>query len=40
MEEDHLLSIDHLKKGVGLPGYAQPDPLVAYKTESFDMLKP
>ena len=30
--KDHLLSMDHLKEGIGLRGYAQQDPLVAYKT--------
>ncbi|HEY1647060.1 MAG TPA: preprotein translocase subunit SecA, partial [Terracidiphilus sp.] len=28
--KDHLLSMDHLKEGIGLRGYAQQDPLVAY----------
>ena len=37
--KDHLLSMDHLKEGIGLRGYAQQDPLVAYKTESFDMFE-
>ena len=35
--KDHLLSMDHLKEGVGLRGYGQQDPLVAYKRESFDL---
>src|SRR5258708_11998463 len=34
--KDHLLSMDHLKEGIGLPGYGQHDPLVEYKCESFD----
>ena len=36
--KDHLLAMDHLKEGIGLRGYAQQDPLVAYKRESFDMF--
>jgi len=39
MWKDHLLSMDHLKEGIGLRGYAQQDPLVAYKRESFDMFE-
>jgi preprotein translocase subunit SecA len=37
--KEHLLSMDHLKEGIGLRGYAQQDPLVAYKRESFDMFE-
>jgi preprotein translocase subunit SecA len=37
--KDHLLSMDHLKEGIGLRGYAQRDPLVEYKRESFDMFE-
>jgi preprotein translocase subunit SecA len=37
--KDHLLSMDHLKEGIGLRGYGQQDPLVAYKKESFDMFE-
>ena len=37
--KDHLLSMDHLKEGIGLRGYAQQDPLVAYKRESFDLFE-
>ncbi len=37
--KDHLLAMDHLKEGIGLRGYAQQDPLVAYKRESFDMFE-
>ena len=37
--KDHLLSMDHLKEGIGMRGYAQQDPLVAYKRESFDMFE-
>src|SRR5271170_7501297 len=37
--KDHLLPMDHLKEGIGLRGYAQQDPLVAYKKESFEMFE-
>jgi preprotein translocase subunit SecA len=37
--KDHLLQMDHLKEGIGLRGYAQQDPLVAYKKESFEMFE-
>jgi len=37
--KEHLLSMDHLKEGIGLRGYAQQDPLVAYKRESYDMFE-
>jgi preprotein translocase subunit SecA len=37
--KDHLLAMDHLKEGIGLRGYAQQDPLVAYKKESYDMFE-
>jgi preprotein translocase subunit SecA len=33
--KDNLLSMDHLKEGIGLRGYGQKDPLVEYKKESF-----
>ena len=36
---DHLYALDHLKEGIGLRGYAQRDPLVEYKRESFDMFE-
>ncbi|MEN8264020.1 MAG: preprotein translocase subunit SecA, partial [Nitrospirota bacterium] len=36
--KDHLLSMDHLKEGVGLRGYGQRDPLVEYKREAFDIF--
>ena len=36
--KDHLLSMDHLKEGIGLRGYGQKDPLVEYKKESFDAV--
>ena len=37
--KDHLLDMDHLREGIGLRGYAQHDPLVEYKRESFDMFE-
>jgi preprotein translocase subunit SecA len=37
--KDHLLSIDHLRQGIGLVGYGQKDPLVEYKKQSFDMFQ-
>jgi preprotein translocase subunit SecA len=37
--KDHLLTMDHLKEGIGLRGYGQRDPLVEYKRESFDMFE-
>ena len=36
--KDHLLSMDHLKEGVGLRGYGQRDPLVEYKREAFEIF--
>jgi preprotein translocase subunit SecA len=36
--KDHLLSIDHVKQGIGLVGYGQKDPLVEYKKQSFVMF--
>jgi len=37
--KDHLLSIDHLKEGIGLRGYGQRDPLTEYKKEAFDLFE-
>src|SRR5688500_20191867 len=37
--KDHLLSLDHLKQGIGLVGYGQKDPLVEYKKKSFDLFQ-
>ncbi|HEY5382031.1 MAG TPA: preprotein translocase subunit SecA [Acidobacteriaceae bacterium] len=37
--KDHLLAMDHLKEGIGLRSYAQVDPLVEYKKESFTMFE-
>jgi preprotein translocase subunit SecA len=37
--KDHLLSMDHLKEGIGLRGYGQKDPLIEYKKESYVMFQ-
>ena len=37
--KDHLLNIDHLKEGISLRGYAQKDPLIEYKKESFSLFE-
>ncbi|MDL2275456.1 preprotein translocase subunit SecA, partial [Desulfosarcina sp. OttesenSCG-928-G10] len=37
--KDHLLSMDHLKEGIGLRGYAQQNPLLIYKKEGFNMFQ-
>ncbi|MCU1328245.1 MAG: protein translocase subunit secA [Bryobacterales bacterium] len=37
--KDHLLSMDHLKEGIGLRSYGQKDPLVEYKKESFRLFE-
>ncbi len=37
--KDHLLSMDHLKEGIGLRGYGQKDPLVEYKKESYGLFQ-
>ncbi len=37
--KDHLLSMDHLKEGIGLRGYAQQDPLIVYKKEGFELFQ-
>jgi preprotein translocase subunit SecA len=36
--KDHLLSIDHLKEGIGLRGYAQVNPKEAYKREAYGLF--
>ena len=36
--KDHLLSMDHLKDGIGLRGYGQKNPLREYQREGFDMF--
>ncbi|MBU4208130.1 MAG: preprotein translocase subunit SecA [Proteobacteria bacterium] len=37
--KDHLFSMDHLKEGIGLRGYAQQNPLIVYKKEGFAMFQ-
>ncbi len=37
--KDHLLNMDHLKEGIFLRGYAQQDPLVAYKREGHALFQ-
>ncbi len=37
--KEHLLSMDHLKEGIGLRGYAQQDPLRIYRKEGFAMFQ-
>jgi preprotein translocase subunit SecA len=37
--KDHLLSMDHLKEGIGLRGYAQQQPLLVYKKEGFELFQ-
>jgi preprotein translocase subunit SecA len=36
--KDHLLSMDHLKQGIGLRGYGQKNPLDEYKKEGFALF--
>ena len=36
--KEHLLSMDHLKEGIGLRGYGQKNPLNEYKREGFDLF--
>ncbi len=35
---DHIDAMEELKRGIGLRGYAQQDPVVAYRLESFEMF--
>jgi preprotein translocase subunit SecA len=37
--KDHLLSLDHLRHGIGLRAYGQRDPLNEYKQESFELFQ-
>jgi preprotein translocase subunit SecA len=36
--KDHLLSIDHLKEGIGLRGYGQKNPKEEYKREAYSLF--
>ena len=38
MWKDHLLSMDYLREGIGLVGYAQKKPIDEYKREGFEMF--
>ncbi len=38
MWKDHLLSMDHLRQGIGLRGYGQKDPKQEYKKEGYAMF--
>ncbi len=35
---DHIDAMDQLKRGIGLRAYAQKDPVVAFRQESYDMF--
>ena len=35
---DHLVAVEYLRTGIGLRGYAQHDPLVEYKKETYRMF--
>ncbi len=35
---EHLEQMDYLRKGIGLRGYGQRDPLIEYKKEAYDMF--
>src|SRR5438105_6199663 len=37
--KDHLLSIDHLKEGIGLRGYGQRDPLTDHPKDALDLYQ-
>jgi preprotein translocase subunit SecA len=37
--KEHLRNMDHLKEGINLRAYAQKDPLIEYKKESFKMFE-
>jgi preprotein translocase subunit SecA len=36
---DHLTHMDDMRQSIGLQAYAQKDPLIAYKTQGFDMFE-
>ncbi len=37
--KDHLLTLDHLRQGIGLRAYGQRDPLNEYKREAFTLFE-
>ncbi|MDH5749111.1 MAG: SEC-C metal-binding domain-containing protein, partial [Rhodospirillales bacterium] len=39
MWKDHLLTLDHLRQGIGLRAYGQRDPLNEYKREAFNLFE-
>ncbi len=39
MWKEHLLTLDHLRQGIGLRAYAQRNPLNEYKSEAFNMFE-
>ena len=36
---EHLQLVEYIREGIGLRGYGQVDPLVAYKRETFDLFQ-
>ncbi len=36
--KEHLLSMDHLREGIGLRGYGQKDPIREYQREGYEMF--
>ena len=39
MWKDHLLTLDHLRQGIGLRAYGQRDPLREYQGEAFELFE-
>jgi preprotein translocase subunit SecA len=37
--QDHLQLVEYIREGIGLRGYGQMDPLIAYKRETFDLFE-
>jgi preprotein translocase subunit SecA len=37
--QEHLQTIEYIREGIGLRGYGQIDPLVAYKSETFNLFQ-
>ncbi|MCP5371374.1 MAG: preprotein translocase subunit SecA [Hyphomicrobiales bacterium] len=37
--KEHLLTLDHLRQGIGLRAYGQRDPLREYQTEAFNLFE-
>ena len=36
---EHLQTVDYIREGIGLRGYGQVDPLIAYKQETFNLFQ-